>query len=261
MTVFYFTATGNSLDVVNALPDAKKMSIPQVLRGRERYFCDDAIGVVFPVYFSDVPNVVKRFLEDVRLDAEYMFAILTYGEVKGMAVNRLQRVARSVGIEFDYINSVKMVDNYYPLYDVARQIDNLPKKRVKEKLDIIRTDVATRLKRAGNVDIFDRLAGVTVLFKPDYTKHSRRFYIEERKCTRCGICETVCPSGDLVCDNGIPRFRSEVCEACGACTHNCPQNAIRYRGERSPNRYRNSKITLKDIIKANGYTKDINEKE
>lgn len=252
MTVFYFTATGNCLEVAKSFGDARLLSIPQVLNSEECEFCDDVIGVVFPVYFSDVPNVVKRFLYEVKLKADYTFAILTYGEARGVAVNRLKCLSRLVGLNFSYVNTVKMVDNYYPLYDVECQVKNLHRKQVDRKIQAIKTDIETRRLRAGNPDLLDWMLGVTILFKPDYTKHSARFYVDEARCTKCGMCARVCPSGDIVAKPGVmPRFKTKFCEACGACTHNCPQNAIRYRCERSKNRYRNHKISLQDIINAN----------
>ncbi|MCT4593220.1 MAG: 4Fe-4S binding protein [Anaeromicrobium sp.] len=41
------------------------------------------------------------------------------------------------------------------------------------------------------------------------------------------------------------------CIRCYACTQNCPSNAIRFNGEKSKTRYRNSHISLKEIILAN----------
>ena len=47
--VFYFTATGNCLYAARHFSDTP-VSILRVMRGTERKFSDEAIGVVCPVY-------------------------------------------------------------------------------------------------------------------------------------------------------------------------------------------------------------------
>ena len=56
--VFYFTGTGNSLYIARRI-DKDAVSIPQVMRGQERTFTDEAIGVVSPVYGHEMPAMVK----------------------------------------------------------------------------------------------------------------------------------------------------------------------------------------------------------
>ncbi|MDR2588945.1 MAG: hypothetical protein LBC67_05905, partial [Spirochaetales bacterium] len=52
MTIFYFTATGNSLYAAKTL-GGKLYSIPQLLKEGQFEFADDSIGFVFPVYRSE----------------------------------------------------------------------------------------------------------------------------------------------------------------------------------------------------------------
>lgn len=62
--LFYFTGTGNSLYVARELDDAP-LSIPQVMRQKERCFSDATIGIVSPVYGHEVPEMVRCFFERV----------------------------------------------------------------------------------------------------------------------------------------------------------------------------------------------------
>jgi flavodoxin len=51
MTIFYFTATGNSLSVAKSIADetdGNLISIPQVIDSENFHYKDDAIGLVFP---------------------------------------------------------------------------------------------------------------------------------------------------------------------------------------------------------------------
>lgn len=62
--LWYFTATGNSLYAARHFSDAP-VSIPQIMRGTERQFADDAIGIVCPVYAGEPPKMVKQFLREI----------------------------------------------------------------------------------------------------------------------------------------------------------------------------------------------------
>jgi len=77
---------------------------------------------------------------------------------------------------------------------------------------------------------------------------AKLFNVED-KCTRCGFCAEVCPMNNI-CVQEKPLF-GNCCISCLACTHNCPQNAIRLESEKSRERFRNQHITLKEIVEAN----------
>ena len=92
MTVFYFTATGNSLAVAKRI-GGTLISIPQVVDSENLHYKDDAIGIVFPVYGWTTPVMVGRFLDKVKFEADYIFAIGTYGNIPGAAMYHLQKRA------------------------------------------------------------------------------------------------------------------------------------------------------------------------
>lgn len=75
--IFYFSATGNSLYAAKRFSDTP-VSIPQIMRGTERQFSDDAIGIVCPVYAGEPPKMVKRFLRESSFQADYFYFVLTF---------------------------------------------------------------------------------------------------------------------------------------------------------------------------------------
>ncbi|MFZ5951625.1 MAG: EFR1 family ferrodoxin [Candidatus Rifleibacteriota bacterium] len=250
MKVFYFTSTGNCLEVAKAI-GGELISIPQVLKNNLTDFKEDAIGIVFPLYSLGTPGIVREFMEKTRLEADYFFAVITYGNFEGGGVDDFNRLARSRGIKLSYLNSIVMVDNYLNFFKMEKQIESLPDKKVPENVMIIASDIKERksfIKKAGMpMKMLSYVAQLIYRFQPGTVDN--RFSVED-SCNQCKVCEKVCPVDNIEVQQK-PVFKHK-CISCYACTHNCPQNAIRLKGERSRTRFRNPGIELAEIIKANG---------
>ena len=52
----------------------------------------------------------------------------------------------------------------------------------------------------------------------------------KNKCTGCGKCAEVCPTGAHVLQNGTHTFNRELCTACGKCVEACLPDALEYYG-------------------------------
>ncbi len=57
---------------------------------------------------------------------------------------------------------------------------------------------------------------------------SQNFTRNEERCTHCGACVTICPSGAFEVDPTTRRvdFHGEKCVACGLCIKACPPRAM-----------------------------------
>jgi Fe-S-cluster-containing hydrogenase component 2 len=51
-------------------------------------------------------------------------------------------------------------------------------------------------------------------------------YVDETRCTGCGLCTDVCPSGAISVVNGVARVEQSLCRECEACLPACPTGAI-----------------------------------
>ncbi len=250
MKTFYLTATGNSLYVAGHV-GGELISIPRVLREGARAFDDDTIGIVFPCYFFGTPHIVRRFVETTQLKASYVFAIITYGNHPGGAFRHFSNIARRSGLTLSYLNHIRMVDNYLPMFEMEAQVSGAPGKHIDRHLETIVRDI-----RAGKKAVRQSHLPWTVLTALAQWGSTRKkgrgdenFTVED-SCNQCGICEKVCPV-DNIRLNGKPSYLHH-CEECLACTHNCPQNAIRLKKERSRERFRNEHVDLNEIVRANG---------
>ncbi|MCL1994366.1 MAG: EFR1 family ferrodoxin [Spirochaetes bacterium] len=244
MTIFYFTATGNSLAVAKSIAqesDGKAVSIPQVIDSPQLAFKDDSIGIVFPIYDWSLPIMVRRFLDRASLKADYLFAIGTYGSMAYGAMSKLQS-------QFHYTNKLIMVNNYLPIFEMGKQIKKLPAKKVEENTAKIIADIKNRKPFHVKTNLVTR--AMTDIrhgaFNPG--KYAQG-YIADEKCNACGICAKICPAKNIAVA-GKANF-SDSCEACMACLHLCPQNALHHKNEKSAKRWRNPNVTLNEIIAAN----------
>lgn len=265
--VLYFTGTGNCLYVSRQLADEQTelLSIPQLMK-RQRFDIEaDEIGLVYPIYGHMPPYMVRQFIQKAKLKAEYKFAILTYGARKCDAVEIWDRISRKAGNSFDYINTLVMVDNWLPNFDMNEQIKM--DKHIPENLEKIAADIAGRKKWHEPVTEQERKnhRGFLALSGLDPEKgflmESKKYFTVTDACIGCGVCVSVCPRGNYALTSQGVKVNGE-CEFCFACIQNCPQKAIRFakneddpllrNGEANPNaRYRNENISLMDIKRAN----------
>ena len=250
--VFYFTATGNSLYVAKQL-EARPISIPQAIHRESLTFRDKTIGIVCPVYGHEVPPMVREFLQKARFETDYFYLLLTYGNRHGGAAELAEKRLESCGISPAYINTVLMVDNFLPAFDMNEQ--RTLDKNVEGQLGAIKEDIAQRRRFVSPVTDADRAAHQEFLSRSSTPPEERwkNIYRVTGACIGCGICQKVCPSGCWEVSGGTARYRPEGCQCCMACIHACPQKAIRMTiPEKNPDaRYRNEHISLQEMIQAN----------
>lgn len=246
MKVIYFTSTGNSLSVALNFVE-NPMSIVALERSGLYEISDsEAIGVITPDHVSDVPRPVREYLSKATLKAPYIFGIVTYGSDVASTVDELAKLQN-----FDYINTLLMVDNYFPMFSQQKQIETAPKKKIPEHIEDIIADVRARRRYIASPGFLYRKIIGPLMHKawPMLGQNYKRFSIDHSRCVKCGICAKVCPMDNITYDPW-PVIASN-CIVCGACRQNCPQNAIRFKGEKDTVQFRNPCVTVADIIKAN----------
>ncbi len=251
MTTCYFTASGNCLYVARRI-GGTLLSIPRLMRRETIEISDEAVGIVCPVYAGEMPMMVREFIEKAKISTEYFFFVYTYGMAYGEAFAHVELAARDAGLKLSYINAVKMVDNYLPIFKMQEQIDTLPEKDVEGQLAGILRDIEVREKTA--VEITPTVTAQMARYRSTLAerilrKDTAQSYIVNENCVCCGICAKVCPTNNITVTDHVTF--SDRCEVCYACLHNCPQKAIHLKKEASDVRFRNEHVSLNDIIKAN----------
>ncbi len=250
MTIFYFTSTGNCLAVAKKI-GGHLVSIPQVVDSSDLHFQDDAIGLVFPIYGFGLPKMVRRFLEKATWNADYSFAIGTYGNLPGAAMMNVQKLFKKHGQHLDYAQSLLMVDNYLPGFDINDQIAKLPEKHVDENLSRIIADIEHRRTLDATAGLGWRAFTAVIQGGENLFMNGKQGqnYLVSEDCTRCGICAKICPAENIAVADKVV-FKNQ-CEGCLGCAHLCPQNAIHLKNEKSAARWRNPDVSLNEMIAAN----------
>ncbi len=263
MKILYFTATGNNLYVAKSL-GGELLSIPQMLKENTFEFEDDKIGIVFPIYSNKVLPYVENFIRKSTFRCDYLFGIMSYGAYAGASSKHLMQIGEESGNRFAYINTIKMVDNWLPGFNMEKQQQSEHKKKIEEKLSSIQQDIAQSKQWIRSTNALDNV--VTnhwiQVEKKNPKKDSlhgissglgiKNFITVEPTCIECGTCAKVCPVDNIKVVGGTDKIKlGEFCLTCFACTQNCPVNAIRLKGERSRARFRNRHVTVQEIIAAN----------
>lgn len=251
--VFYFTATGNSLFVAKQLEE-NPISIPQIIHSGAMTFKDDTIGIVCPLYGSELPGMVKDFLKQAHFDTDYFYIVMTYGCNNGAAPTLIRQFATEANLHLDYFRTVKMVDNFLPGFDMSAEKDM--DKHIDQQLNVIKTEIAhkRRFLEEQTEDGRQVYEGYLAYSRehPDQTWKAIKFHSTDA-CVSCGICTKVCPAGCIHLENGRAVHRDAGCQVCMACIHACPNRAIQASvPEVNPySRYCNENISLLEIIQAN----------
>lgn len=248
--VFYFTATGNSLFIAKQLSDSP-LSIPQELKKTDLTYEADEIGFVFPDYAAAVPVIVREFVEKARFKASYIFSVITFGNASVNVAEWWNDWAKAKGLHNNYINTILMVDNYLPVFDMNEQI-KIDKKTDENMAGII-GDISGHKDFIAPSDMGwftkEMLQGMQDMHFSQMSEQLIK--LDADKCIQCSTCTEVCPRGNFSLDSGGLQI-SGKCEFCLACVQNCPQHALSLERERNKEaRYRHPDISLNEIKRAN----------
>jgi ferredoxin len=154
------------------------------------------------------------------------------------------------GITLNYGKMLDMFSNYVVSYDM--------KDTVKEETKKSEIDFEPILKSIKNRES-NKIPGIELLQEIAYRAliptipGMDKYYSVSDDCIKCGICEKVCPVGNIGLDDvGRPYFNHH-CEQCMACIQFCPKRAINYK-DRTQNRrrYTHPYIKYTDLAILNG---------
>lgn len=251
--IYWFSGTGNSLHaaevIAEALGDCRLEPMARAVRAGRICPGEDRVGLVFPMYFEGLPELVERFCEKLEVSDDcYLFGVITSGGGPAWAVHSLRNALDG---RLDAGFMLPMVGNYVPMYDVPDD-QGVRKKlaRTGQRLEEISGEIASRREALrGDTPLLGWI--LDKVLHPGWRRnvHLRdRHYRVTDSCTSCGTCQSVCPVDNILLVDGEPVWH-HLCQECMACLHWCPERAIEYGGKTaSRGRYTHPDVDIHDIL-------------
>ncbi len=259
--IYYFTGTGNTLAVARSLAaelgDTELVPIPKVMGQPEVVADADAVGIAFPVYFIDMPGIVKEFVAKHRCTGRpYMFGIATCGERPGGALFTLkfllEEKGQALGAGFVFV----MPENFIGPVDLMGDAGHRQEKYAAAQSRIAAVAAMIRERKQsvpeGNGSAILRIGGKisTMLATTLYNTPGRLHATE--KCNQCRTCERICPTRNITVGEDTVRW-GNACTQCYACIHWCPKEAVEIGGRTAGKpRYHHPEVTLADMLHQRG---------
>ena len=226
--IYYFSGTGNSLVVARDIAEkinGKLIPVASLIKKEAININADIIGIVFPVYYVDLPVIIKKFAERLNnINNKYIFAICTYGGGIGNSLKSLNQIIHSRGGELSAKFGVHLPQNGF-----NKPFENQSKlfKKWKKKLGIISRNI--NLKKRGMllsdflgylllfpIQIIAKIAFRKYLVKSFNSSNKsneeliylldKSFRINEN-CNGCGICSQVCPVTNITITNNCLKLK------------------------------------------------------
>lgn len=255
--IFYFTGTGNSLFVAKYIAqyisDTKLIPISKEMSKEIHQLNYETIGFVFPVYYSLMPKIVKKFVRKLEFNKkQYIFSVVTLGGVLEMANYELSNYVNSSGGLLSSAFKVNMPGNNVASYGAFPNIiQNVMLKRAIRKSKKIANIIKLRERRIiSNGDIISRKNAIKLndIVNEQLNIRAKNFHVDNN-CRNCGICEKICPNKNIKRNDNDMLVWGKNCEQCMACIQWCPSKAIQYLNDTSKRkRYHNPQIKLSELL-------------
>ncbi len=238
MIAIYFSSTGNTKHCVKRFIERLGGDIPAVSiedeACTELLKSHDDIILAYPVYFSDLPQIVREFIceNSTNFRGKNVFIIATMEIFSGDGAGCAARILRRAGAKITGGAHVRMPAFILDvaIFSYSAQKNERLIKEANAKLERIAGLLGQRLW----MKIWD---------KTPFAK--RKPSLDPARCSGCGECARSCPMQNIKITHGKARF-GERCTLCYRCVNKCRQKAITILGK-AKNLEKSVAAELKDI--------------
>jgi len=255
--IFYFSGTGNSLNVAKQLAaklgDIEIISIAKVIKTEIDLSSCDRIGIVFPVYAWGPPRIVAEFVKNQNLKDKYVFSIATYSGFIGGTLVLLNNIIKEKGAKISAGFGLKQPGNYIigygnslPPEEMYNKVAQKTGSKLEQIAEIVKNSKETKIEKSfGFINAITN--NVYKAFISHLKEQEKGFWVND-KCINCKRCEKICPIENIKEVNGKREWQGK-CEMCMACIQWCPKEAIQYgKGTSKRLRYRHPEIKVEEML-------------
>jgi Pyruvate/2-oxoacid:ferredoxin oxidoreductase delta subunit len=249
--IYYFSGTGNSFHLAKTLGEA--LNEPINFANPAGTDCRDEVvtGLVFPVYFGEIPGPVRAFLQHSSFSAQgYFFAVATCGTTIGSSLKTVDELLTAKERRLDYGAKVAMVANSTPA--IRSHIQYAVDKLEHEPLAVKEIAEDVRNRKKDRTLCQSSLMGR--LFQTGLGQQFSHWYfnmgVDHERCTGCALCLHLCPVHNITIKDG-KALHGTHCAECLACLHACPVQATTVRGRHilTEDQYHHPEVTWEELIK------------
>ena len=237
--IYFFTGTGNTLLLAESLAEAMEKNecetnVSLMEKGFHPNDDDALLGLCFPVaYFSSYPTVLDFIKNLPKSQGRPVFLAASMGGVSLGMEGPIKRILLEKGYRPLAARFFLMPSNY----DNKEMPVEANKKRIEAMRDQADAWALSVLKGQGHWG-----NGIPLVSNLFYRFLEKRktinwFYkhfpltVDTTKCTQCGRCTRLCPTGAIQQEGEYPKIHGEKCQSCQRCIGFCPVQAIHVPGK------------------------------
>ena len=197
------------------------------------------LGLGFPVYAWCFPSNVRRFLKKLpAAEGKRAFVFSTMQDASLGSEALAARYLKYKGFDVVAARAFLVVNNENIYFGPADPRDPWTLQMIEAMKAKAPGFVDGILSGRGEIErnsplhvILSQLAGIGFDLLDGWLA-SRNFTVTE-DCTSCGVCEKICPEGNIYGSLTWPRFKNR-CLMCERCVNFCPQKALLHPLHRAP---------------------------
>lgn len=242
MIGIYFSGTGNTRFCVDKFIkeyDQSKNSFSiEENETLEKIKNNNEIVIGYPVQYSNIPKILRDYIvnhPDVW-KGKNIFIIATMGLFSGDGAGILARLLKKYGAVIVGGLHLKMPDSICDEKALKRSFEE--NKRLVMKAEEKIGKSVCNIKNGnppqeglGTVYHLAGLFGQRLYFFWKTKKYTDKLKIDSQTCIACGLCEKLCPMGNIAMTDGMPVAGGQ-CTMCYRCISKCPKQAITLLGKK-----------------------------
>lgn len=244
--VHYFSGTGNSYRVASIIEKKLVEAGYKVEVFRVRKDMAPPAGIysmhvfAFPVYATDVPDVMARYMKNMRPGGGAKASIVAvYGDIspkanplhhgyEGAALVHAAGILKKKGYEIYLTDAVGYPANVTFVLNPPSDKDQEAIRKISDRKTAVIAERVAGLKHSIKpISLFNHVW--TRAFGALYANFGAPFlgkmYVADSSCSSCGKCVRSCPARAIALVNKRPRWNWK-CMGCQRCINSCPESAI-----------------------------------